>query len=92
MTLAYVIKKTVIVQTYGDYPKYVTPNDEMITRMLHLSPNKNILQNQQSAQSLMEHMAEYKIDNRNVHDILGKIYQDTDLYPYVKQHKFKRDG
>ena len=27
-----------------------------------------------------------------VYDILNQIYKDTDLYPYVKQHKSKRDG
>ena len=26
------------------------------------------------------------------HDILDHIGKDTDLYPYVKQHKSKRDG
>ena len=25
-------------------------------------------------------------------DILDQICKDTDLYPYIKQHKFKRDG
>ena len=39
--LAYIIRKTILVQTYGEYPKYVTPDDEMITRMLHLPPDKN---------------------------------------------------
>ena len=33
---AYITMKTEIVQTYGDYPKYVTPDIKMITRMLHL--------------------------------------------------------
>ena len=27
-----------------------------------------------------------------VYDLLDKICIDTDLYPYVKQHKSKRDG
>ena len=48
--LAYIIRKTVIVQTYGDYHKYATPDDEMITRMLYLHPDKNTLHNEQSAQ------------------------------------------
>ena len=33
--LAYLIKKTITVQTYGDYPTYATPDDEIITRTLH---------------------------------------------------------
>ena len=37
-------------------------------------------------------MAEYEIDNRMVYDMLDQICKDTDLYPYVKQHKLKRDG
>ena len=28
-----IIKKTITVQTYDDYPKDVTPGDKMITRM-----------------------------------------------------------
>ena len=35
-SLAYIIRKTIIVQTYGDYPKYATTNDKMIIRMVHL--------------------------------------------------------
>ena len=27
-----------------------------------------------------------------VYDILDQIYKDTNLYPYIKQHKLKRDG
>ena len=37
-------------------------------------------------------MPEYKIDNRTVYDILHQISKDTDMYPYVKQHKSKRDS
>ena len=37
-------------------------------------------------------MAEYKIDNRMVYDVLDQICKDIDLYPYVKQHKPKRDS
>ena len=37
-------------------------------------------------------MADYKIDNKTVYDILDQICKDTDLYPYVKKHKSKRDG
>ena len=37
-------------------------------------------------------MAEYEIDNRMVYGVMDQIGKDTDLYPYVKQHKSKRDG
>ena len=50
--LAYIIRKTITVQVYGDYPKYATPDDKMIARMLHLTPDKNKLHNKQSAQSV----------------------------------------
>ena len=90
--LAYIIMKAIIVQTYGDYPKYVTPANEMITRMIHLPPGKNRLQNEQNAQLVKESMVEYKIDNRSVYDILDQICKGTHLYPYVKQHKSKRGG
>ena len=78
-------------QTYGDYLTYVTPDNEMITRMLHLPSDKNKVYNEQSAQSVTQHTAEYKIDNRTVYDILDQICKDTDLFPYVKQHKYKKD-
>ena len=39
--LVYIIRKTILVQTYGEYPKYATPNDKMIARMLYLTPDKN---------------------------------------------------
>ena len=38
--LAYVIRKIIIVQTFGDYPRYATPDDIMMTRMLTLPPDK----------------------------------------------------
>ena len=34
--LAYIIRKTISVQTYGDYPTSATSDNEMIARMLHL--------------------------------------------------------
>ena len=80
-----------IIQVYGSYPKYVTPEDEMITTMLHLPPDKNKLHNEQSAQSVTENMAEYEII-RSVYDILDYTCNDTVLHPYIKQHKSKRDG
>ena len=66
------------------YPKYATPYDKMATRMLHLPPDKNKRHNEQSAQSVKEHTAGYKIDNRSVYDILDQICMNTDLYPNVK--------
>ena len=89
--LVYIIRKTITVQTYGDYSTYTTHDNTMITRMLHLPPEKNILHNEQSAQSVKEHRAEYEIDNRSVYDILDQICKDIDLYPYVKQHNSKRN-
>ena len=50
------------------------------------------MHNKQTAQSVKVYTAEYKIDNRSVYDILDQICKDTDLYPYVKKHKSKRDG
>ena len=43
--LAYVIRKMLIVQTYGDYPLYATPGDEIIARMLHLPADQNMIYN-----------------------------------------------
>ena len=40
-SLAYVMRKTILVQAYGEY--HVTTDDKMITRMLHLLPDKNKL-------------------------------------------------
>ena len=44
-SLAFVIRKAI----KGDYPKYVTLDDEMNARMLHLPPDKNRLHDEQSA-------------------------------------------
>ena len=86
--LAYVIRKTITVQTNGDCPMYATPDDKMIARVLHLPLNKNKLLLESGAHKV----AEYVIDNRTVYDVLDQICKDTDLYPYVKQHQPKRDG
>ena len=90
--LAYVIRKIITVETYGDYPTYEALDNEIITRMLHLPSEKNKLHNKQSAWSVTEHTTEYRIDNRTAYDILDKICKDTELYPYVKQNKSKRDS
>ena len=68
--LAYIISKTITVQTYGDYPKYETPDSEMINRMLHLLSDKKKVYNKQSAQPGTQHTTEYKIDNRTVYETL----------------------
>ena len=90
--LAYIIRKAITVQTYGNHPTYSTSDDKMIARMLHLPPDKNKLLLERDAHRVQDHTAEYVIDNRMVYDILDQICKDTDLYPYVKQHKSKRDG
>ena len=84
--------KTWIVQTCGDYPWYVTPDDEMIASMLYLPPDKNKLLLEHKTSSIMEHIAEYKIDNLTFYDVLDKNCIGTYLYPYVKHHQPKRDG
>ena len=48
--LAYVIRKTITVQTMEDYPTYVTPDNGMIARMLHLPPDKNKLLSKKDVQ------------------------------------------
>ena len=48
--LAYIIRKSITVQTYGEYPMYATPDNEMIARMLHLPPDKNKLLSEKDAQ------------------------------------------
>ena len=64
----------------------------MIARMLHLPPDMNKLLSEKDVQGVQVHMAEYKIDNRTVYDILDQICKDTYLYLYIKQHKPKRDS
>ena len=64
----------------------------MIARMLHLSLEKNKLLLEKDAQTVQSCTAEYKNDNRTIYDILDHICKDTNLYPYVKQQKFKSDG
>ena len=71
--LAYVIRKTITVQTYGDYLRYATPDNEMIARMLHLPSHKNKLQLESSVGKVKDHMAEFIIDKRMVYDILDQI-------------------
>ena len=84
--LAYIIRKTTMVQFYGNHPKYATPEDKMIVRMLHLPPDRNKLYNKQSAHSVAEHTAEYNIDNRSFYEVMDRICKETDLYPCVKKH------
>ena len=62
--LAYIIRKTIIVQTYCVHPRNVTSDDEI---MLHLLPDNNKLFLEYS---FKEHTAEYKINNGTLYDIL----------------------
>ena len=81
--LAYVIRKTITVQTLGDYLMYASPDNKMIARMLHLPPYKNKLLSEKDVQRVQIGMAEYKIDNQMVYDVLDQICKDTDLYSNV---------
>ena len=56
--LAYVVRKTITVQTMGDYSMYATPDNEMIARMLHLPPDKNKLLLESSAHKIQDRTAE----------------------------------
>ena len=69
------------VQTMGDYPMYATPDDKWITRMLHLPLNKNKLLSEKDVQRVQVCMAENKIDNWMVYNVLEQICKDADLYP-----------
>ena len=84
-SFAYVIWKTITVQTYGDYPTYITPDDE-IARMLHLPLDKNRLFSEKDARTAQAHTADCKIDNQMVYDVLDQICKDTD------QRMSKRDS
>ena len=85
-SLAYVIRKTIVVQVHGEYISYATPDDKIITKMLHLPPDKNRLK----LESSKKHTQEYEIDSRTIYNIIYHICKDTDLYPYFKQHKSMR--
>ena len=56
--------------------------------MLHPPPDKSIMFSQ--SKSIQKSL--YNVDNRSVCDIMDQICKDTDLSPYVKQQKSKRDG
>ena len=51
----------------------------MIARMLYQPPDKNKLLPEKDVQRVQVHMAEYKIDNRTVYDVMDQICKDTDL-------------
>ena len=67
--LAYIIRKTIIVQSYGDYARHTTPDAKMIAKMLHMPTEKNKLLSKYDASSVKEHTADYKIDSRAVYNI-----------------------
>ena len=50
--LAYIIRKTITVQTYGDYPLYASPDNKMITRMLQLPSEKKKLLFEMNSQTV----------------------------------------
>ena len=50
--MAYMIRETIAVQTYGDYPTYATSDEEMVTSVLHLPSDKNKMNNKQREQPL----------------------------------------
>ena len=89
--LKYVTRETIIGQIYGDYSKYATLDNKMIAMALHLSLDKNKLNNKKVLSQSRNIWPEYEIKNRSVYEILDKICKDTNLYPYVKQNKFKWD-
>ena len=39
-TWIYVISRTIVVQTNGDYPTFATSDNKMIARMIHLPSDK----------------------------------------------------
>ena len=52
--LAYVIRKPIIVQAYSDYHRYMNPDNEIITRVFHLPPDKNKLLIEKKASSVKD--------------------------------------
>ena len=66
MPLTCVPRKTIINETYGDYPKYAIPDNKIIASILHLPLDKNRLHNEQIVK---ENTAEYEIKNRSVYGI-----------------------
>ena len=62
--LAHIIQRTIIFETCATYPEYATPDGKMIARMLHLPMKQNILCKEKMVNSLKEHTAAYKIDNK----------------------------
>ena len=71
--LAYVIRKTILVETYADYPKYASPDDKMIARMLNLPSDMNRLLLEKDTQTVQVHTAEYKIVNRIIYSWIRSI-------------------
>ena len=90
--MAYIIRKTILVQSYGDYPKYVASDNGMISRMLHLPPDKNELILEWDAQSARASIAEYKRDNKSVRHFVSDLQGYWSVSMCVKQHKSKWDG
>ena len=68
--LANIIRKTILVETYGDYSQYATPYNITIARMFHFPPDNNKLLPEKDVQTVWAHTAEYKIDKKIIYDIL----------------------
>ena len=62
-----------MVETYWDFSKYATPGNKMITRMLHLPPEKKKVFSEHDIQSVKVHTVEHKIDNRSDYGIVDQI-------------------
>ena len=61
--LAYIIRKTVTVRTYGNYPWYATSDDKMMTRMFHITIEQNRHCTESMASCRKELTTLDKIDN-----------------------------
>ena len=60
----------------------------MIARMLRIPPDKNRLHDEQSEKNVQQSTRQ----TTEVSNILDHICNDTDLHPYVKQHRSKKNG
>ena len=72
--LANIIIKTILVKTYGDYPKNKTPDGEMYARMLHLPPDRKKY-GEKDTILVKKQTPEYKIINADVYHILNKFFR-----------------
>ena len=59
---------------------YMTPDDEMMAMILHLPQDKYRLYDEQSAHSVKEQIAEFKIDNRSVWDFWSDLQEHWSVF------------